>query len=104
MELSFPGAKVLRNESSSIRNKLVVHLHCFATTWRRHWRRHMIKFKIHALECTITPFYVKKIQKISAEGARPPPQTHPPAEGGHPGGLQLSSAGTAKHIPAQNRI
>jgi len=45
----------------------------------------MIKFKIHALECARTRhFYVKKIQKFSAEGAVPPPQTHPPAGGGHP--------------------
>jgi len=34
---------------------------------------HMINFKIHALECTRTRnFYVKKIQKFSGEGARPP--------------------------------
>jgi len=41
-----------------------------------------------------TPFYVKKIQTFSGEGAQPPSQTHPPAGGRHPGGLQLSSAGT----------
>ena len=39
----------------------------------------MHKMKVHQN----TPFLCKKIQKFSGEWARPPPQTHPPAGGGH---------------------
>ena len=41
-----------------------------------------------------TQFLCKKNSKIFWGGGTPP-QTHPPAGGGHPRGLQLSSAGTA---------
>ena len=54
---------------------------------------HMIKFKIHALECTRTRHFHVKNQKFS--GA--PSQTHPQPEGDTRGGLQLSSAGTELH-------
>ena len=43
---------------------------------------HMIKFKIHALECTRTRlFYVKKIQNFLGKGARPLPRPIPQREG-----------------------
>jgi len=62
---------------------------------------HMIKFKIHALECTRTRhFYVKKFKNFLGRGHGPLPRTIPQREGDTRGGLQFTSAGTERLKPS----
>jgi len=80
--------------STSRRAKMVrlVEYRYLIISTRAGW--HMIKFKIHALECTRTShFYVKNFKNFLGRGQDFP---YPfPSGGGHPaGGLQLTSAGT----------
>jgi len=85
-ELEAPGRPVARGGGAGTPShakmvRLVEYRYLIIST-RAGW--HMIKFKIHALECTRTRHFYVKNSKIFIFLGGGPPQTHPPAGGGHP--------------------